>query len=154
MAMKIELRRVNRTKPESTYIRGFASNVTSQFGEDGMIAKIFDLIGVKNRWWVEFGAWDGKYLSNTWDLINNKGWSAVLAEGDRERAARLAETHRDRSSRVFVENAYPLPGEIQRVLQEVAVVLQHGRCIVDQPQRGFPRNVAAAQQKRQDEARG
>jgi len=104
--MKIELRRVNRTKPESTYIRSFASNVTSQFGEDGMIAKIFDLIGVKNRWCVEFGAWDGKYLSNTWDLINNKGWSAVLAEGDRERATRLAETHRDSSSRVFVENAY------------------------------------------------
>ena len=75
---KVELRRVDRTKPESAFIRSFASNVTSQYGEDGMIAKIFEFIGVKNRWCVEFGAWDGKYLSNTWDLINNKGWSRFL----------------------------------------------------------------------------
>ena len=101
---KVELRRIDRTKPESAVIRSFASNVTSQYGEDGMIAKIFEFIGVKNRWCVEFGAWDGKYLSNTWDLINNKGWSAVLAEGDSGRAARLAESHRSRPSDVFVKN--------------------------------------------------
>jgi hypothetical protein len=70
-----------------------------------MIAKIFELIGVNNRWCVEFGAWDGKYLSNTWDLINNKGWSAVLVEGDEGRAARLAEGHRERAD-VFVKHAF------------------------------------------------
>jgi hypothetical protein len=104
---KIELRRVNRTKLESTYIRReFSRNVTSQYGEDGMIAKILELIGVENRWCVEFGAWDGKYLSNTWDLINNKRWSAVLAEGDEGRAAKLAETHAGRRGEVFVKHAF------------------------------------------------
>jgi hypothetical protein len=104
---KLELRRINRTKPESTYIRReFSRNVTSQFGEDGMIAKIFELIGVENHWCVEFGAWDGKYLSNTWDLINNKGWHAVLMEGHEERAAKLAESYAERSGEVFVKHAF------------------------------------------------
>ena len=71
-----------------------------------MIAKTFELIGVSNRWCVEFGAWDGKYLSNTWDLINNKGWCAVLVEGDDRRAASLAEIHRSRNAEVFVRHAY------------------------------------------------
>jgi hypothetical protein len=104
---KIELRRVNRTKPESTYIRReYSRNVTSQYGEDGMIAKILELIGVKNKWSVEFGAWDGKYLPNTWDLINNQGWSAVLIEGEEKRANRLSELHAARAGEVFVQNAF------------------------------------------------
>jgi hypothetical protein len=41
---------------------------------------------------VEFGAWDGKYLSNTWDLWHNQSWSALLIEGDAEREHALAES--------------------------------------------------------------
>ncbi|MDA9009202.1 FkbM family methyltransferase [Alphaproteobacteria bacterium] len=33
-------------------------------------------------WCVEFGAWDGIHLSNTCNLIKNRGYSAVLIEGD------------------------------------------------------------------------
>jgi len=84
----IELRRVRRTNPESTHLGTRARNVTSQYGEDGIIARIFELIGTRNKWCVEFGASDGQYLSNTWDLINNHGWSAVLAEGNEERGSR------------------------------------------------------------------
>ncbi|RCW80164.1 hypothetical protein [Phyllobacterium bourgognense] len=102
----IEIRRNKRTNPKSTYLREFASDVTSQYGEDGIIAKILDLIGTKNKWCVEFGAWDGKYLSNTWNLINNKGWNAVLVEGETTRADRLAGTHKSRKGEVFVENAF------------------------------------------------
>jgi hypothetical protein len=71
-----------------------------------MIAKILELIGIKNKWCVEFGAWGGNYLSNTWDLINNKSWSSVLVEGDPRRAARLAESYCDRVGSIFVKNAY------------------------------------------------
>lgn len=102
----IEIRRTNRTNPQSTYLKDYSSNVTSQFGEDGIIAKILELIGASNKWCVEFGAWDGKYLSNTWDLINNKNWKAVLVEGEPGRAERLAQTHEQRSGEVFVENAF------------------------------------------------
>ena len=37
----IELRRTKRTKPASRVLQNFASNVTSQYGEDGLIAEIF-----------------------------------------------------------------------------------------------------------------
>ena len=102
---KIELRRVDRTKPKSAFIRNFASNVTSQFGEDGMIAKVFELLGTKNKWCVEFGAWDGKYLSNTWNLLENEGWSGVLIESNELRAERLVAAYRSKSHRVCVKRA-------------------------------------------------
>jgi hypothetical protein len=66
--------------------------VTSQWGEDGLIEHIFSTIGTRNSWCVEFGAWDGKHLSNTWNLIENKDWRGVLIEGDRDRAAKLPKT--------------------------------------------------------------
>lgn len=101
----IELRRINRTKPESTYLRQYAKSITSQYGEDGVIDKILDLIGRVHPWCVEFGAWDGKYLSNTWDLINNQGWSGVLIESDAQRSAALAALHEARAGEIFVERA-------------------------------------------------
>jgi hypothetical protein len=64
-------------------------NIYSQTGEDGIIEKIFEVTGAENRWCVEFGAWDGVYNSNTAHLIRDKGWSAVLIEGDKERADQL-----------------------------------------------------------------
>jgi hypothetical protein len=63
----------------------FAANVYSQRGEDGIVQEIFRVIGAKNRWCVEFGAWDGVFLSNTCSLIRDHGWSAVLIEGNKER---------------------------------------------------------------------
>lgn len=67
------------------WLNGFAENVNSQAGEDGIIAKILEVIPENDRWCVEFGAWDGRHLSNTYNLIANRGCSAVLIEGDRER---------------------------------------------------------------------
>jgi hypothetical protein len=63
----------------------YASNVTSQNGEDGVLAEIIYRIGLKTGLCVEFGAWDGKHLSNTWNLWCNLGWKALLIEGDPER---------------------------------------------------------------------
>lgn len=63
----------------------YARNITSQFGEDGIIAEIFRRIGPRSRVCVEFGAWDGRYLSNTWHLWHQEGWRAVLIEGDAQR---------------------------------------------------------------------
>lgn len=68
---------------------GFASNVNSQFGEDGIIAEILSRIDdhrpLGERYCVEFGAWDGQFLSNTYSLIANKGYKAVLIEADAAR---------------------------------------------------------------------
>lgn len=58
-----------------------ASNVYSQFGENGIIDKIFEMVGTKNKWCLEVGAGDGIFCSNTRHLIE-KGWQAILIEKD------------------------------------------------------------------------
>jgi hypothetical protein len=59
-----------------------ARDVHSQSGEDGIIAAILERVGARDRWCVEFGAWDGQYLSNTCRLIDQDGYSAILIEAD------------------------------------------------------------------------
>ena len=58
-----------------------AANVTSQFGEDGLVAATLDRIGVQNRWCFEVGAADGMFYSNT-KQWRDAGWHAVLIEAD------------------------------------------------------------------------
>lgn len=70
-------------------LRSFRKKITSQDGEDGIIDEIFSRLGTETGWCVEFGAWDGVKLSNTWNLWSNKGWSAVLIEGDPKRFEEL-----------------------------------------------------------------
>ncbi|MFA6006373.1 MAG: hypothetical protein WC764_01450 [Candidatus Paceibacterota bacterium] len=67
----------------------YKKKVTSQWGEDGIIQEIFRRIGIGNKLCVEIGAWDGKHLSNTWNLWHNEGWSAVLVEGDSKKVKGL-----------------------------------------------------------------
>lgn len=64
----------------NNYLAGYAKRVTSQHGEDGVLAEILRRMGIAKGWCVEFGAWDGKLHSNTWDLVHTHGWSAVLIE--------------------------------------------------------------------------
>ena len=73
----------------------YAQNVYSQYGEDGILAEIIRRLGDKrlNRWCVEVGAWDGVFLSNTCDLIRTHGFSAVMIEGDPDRAALIRQNH-------------------------------------------------------------
>ncbi len=70
---------------ESRKLLRHAHNVTSQSGEDGIIEKIFEIIGIQSRWCVEFGAYDGKLHSNTYRLIAQNDWNGVLIEGDSDR---------------------------------------------------------------------
>lgn len=65
-----------------TWLLDFKYDRFSQHGEDGIIEKILEILPEKDRYCVEFGAWDGIAMSNTRNLIINKGYSAVLIEGD------------------------------------------------------------------------
>jgi len=82
-------------------LRQFASNATSQCGEDGIIAELFDRIGAADPWVVEFGAWDGEVASNSSALIA-AGWSAVLIEGDERRFSSLERRYANRDDVVTV----------------------------------------------------
>jgi hypothetical protein len=72
-----------------------ARNVYSQSGEDGILEKVLELLPERNRWCVEFGAWDGEHLSNTRNLVVAHGYSAVLIESEPARFAELEARHRD-----------------------------------------------------------
>lgn len=70
-----------QSKPFDSYLH----NVYSQNGEDGVIAELLQRLARGSvdlsNWCVEYGAWDGKHLSNTFALVE-KGWKAVYIEGD------------------------------------------------------------------------
>jgi hypothetical protein len=51
----------------------------SQNGEDGVLAKIFDLIQPECRFCVDFGAYDGITGSNTY-LLRLQGWRGLLLD--------------------------------------------------------------------------
>ena len=62
----------------------YDERIHSQFGEDGIIKEILNRIEIKNldKYCVEFGARDGISDSNTYNLIKNHNYKAVLIEGD------------------------------------------------------------------------
>ncbi len=83
---------------KNNWLATYARNITSQGGEDGIIERILEVIGKNNPGWcVEFGACDGKRDSNTWHLLNNKGWSGVLIEPVAEWYAGLKENYKNRT---------------------------------------------------------
>lgn len=62
----------------------FKSNEYSQFGEDGIIEAIFNIIKPFSWVCVEFGAGDGLDCSNVARLWMHHGWKAHLIEGNPE----------------------------------------------------------------------
>lgn len=72
----------------------YSSNTTSQGGEDGILTKIFQVVPTaREKWCVEFGAWDGKHWSNTWCLLHESDWHGVLIEADELRYKQLCDNY-------------------------------------------------------------
>lgn len=59
-------------------------SVYSQGGQDGVLETIFDIIGTQTKFFVEFGAKDGVYLSNTANLRINHRWTGLLMDAEPE----------------------------------------------------------------------
>lgn len=79
---------------------------TAQQGEDLMIDSIIKKLPLsENYWCVEFGAWDGKHLSNTYYFIAEKNWHSVLIEGEKNRFLDLKHMHGN-NPRCHLLNAY------------------------------------------------
>jgi len=63
----------------------YSNNITSQHGEDGILNYIIGSLEEKIiHTCCEFGAWDGVFASNCFNLWNTQEWSAVLIESDRD----------------------------------------------------------------------
>jgi hypothetical protein len=72
-----------------TWVLAFRHNVFSQTGEDGVIAKILDLLPPDDTWCADVGAADGIHLSNTRNLIANRNFSGVMIEANRSSFGKL-----------------------------------------------------------------
>jgi Methyltransferase FkbM domain len=82
---------------EDQWLLRHARVVTSEFGEDGVLEKVLEVIGPANRWCVEFGAWDGKVTSNTYTLMKQRQWSGLFLEPHPKRFQDLLATYSGQS---------------------------------------------------------
>ena len=64
-------------------LNNFRKRIYSQSGEDGLIIKLFEHLGIKNPTYVEIGAGNGKDISNT-RYLWEKGSHGVMIEGNRK----------------------------------------------------------------------
>ena len=69
----------------------FGQNIHSQYGEDGVIAEVSRQLDIKICNAMEFGAWNGYHLSNTFALVSDIK-KLVLIEGDIEKFKDLMQT--------------------------------------------------------------
>lgn len=87
-----------------------ASSSFSQGGEDGVLLRLFEQIGIRSRYFVEFGAWDGVTLSNTANLRLNHGWSGLLMESsDRADGVLVQREHVDAENVEALFRRYGVP---------------------------------------------
>lgn len=129
----MEIKAKLRVKPQSTYLRQYARNVTSQCGEDGMIERIFEIMGTSNQWCVEFGAWDGKLFSNTWSLINTKGWNGVLIEGNKNKFEDLNRMYAASGAVTLIDKYVEVEGEnsLNAMLEKIDIPIDFDLLSID-----------------------
>lgn len=111
--MKQKLQYVKQPKDYFLGLKKHKKNIFSQNGEDGVIAKLLEIIGVNGEGWCcEFGAWDGKHLSNTYNLIKNKNWKSVLIESDEQKFKNLQTTQSEHPDNIIAVHSmvHYLPG--------------------------------------------
>jgi len=106
----------------NNWLTAYRKYVTSQSGEDGIIEKIFKIID-GNQWCVEFGASDGKFCSNTWNLINNKNWSAVLIEPAKKSFKKLVERYNSNKKVICLSSFVSFSGQntIDQILSKTPI---------------------------------
>ena len=102
----------------------------SQFGEDGVIEKIFEIIEPGPKFAVEFGAHNGIKNSNMRNLVVNHGWSTFQIEGNPERAAALAKAYEDYPT-TKTQEAWVWPGNVEILFEENGVPKDLDLLVID-----------------------
>ena len=101
----------------------YRKNIFSQYGEDGIIEKILSILPDTCGWCVEFGAWDGKHLSNTHFLLSQKGYSGVLIEADPHKFRALCQTYSGNNQVVCINKMVTFKGQnsLDNILSQTQV---------------------------------
>jgi hypothetical protein len=93
---------MKRMSKTPTWLLENKRDVYSQTGEDGIIEKILEVMPENDKWCVEFGAWDGMFLTNTRNLIESKEYSAVLIEADKHRFQNLQHNYSQKDNVITI----------------------------------------------------
>lgn len=101
----------------------FCSNAWSQRGDDGIVRRIFALLGIEQGFFIEFGAWDGIYLSNS-RALSLRGWHGCFIEADRAKFEQLAQTYLQQSS-ISCVNAFVVPSPSPEGMTLDAIAATH-----------------------------
>lgn len=88
----------------------FAKDVYSQRGHDGILEKIMQELGITNGFFIEFGAWDGIYLSNTRNLYE-KGWGGCYIEANPQKYLELTQNYH--GTNVICVNSMVFPTNLE-----------------------------------------
>ena len=104
--------------------------VFSQFGEDGVIEKIFETIEPGPKFAVEFGAHDGVQNSNMRNLVLNHGWSTYQIEGSKPLAEKLAKAYAGHPT-TKTEQAWIWPGNIEVLFEDAGVPRDLDLLVID-----------------------
>lgn len=85
----------------------YKKDVFSQTGEDGLIEYFLSKMGAQAGYFVEFGAWDGKHLSNC-AYLAQKGWRGCFIEGDSNRFNDLVRNY-EGNKKIDTLNCFVMP---------------------------------------------
>lgn len=126
--MQIDVELDSSTQPFDAWRR----NVYSQCGEDGIIERLISMTGLSKGYFVEFGAWDGRHLSNCAKLAD-EGWSGCFIEGEKERWVALNENYAGRPDVVRLNAFVGCEGEtsLDNLLEQAGAPAAPGVLSID-----------------------
>jgi hypothetical protein len=105
-----------RRLDDPIYLDRFGYKVFSQNDEDGIIAEIFDRIGITNKKFVEFGVQDG--LESNGHFLLHKGWQGIWIDGDKKMFKKLLGHFQNpiRSKQLIAINAFITADNINHLI--------------------------------------
>jgi len=115
-------------------LKRYANNKFSQNGEDGIIEKIFEILPKQEAYWcVEFGAWDGKHLSNTYELIANQNWKGILIEGNPKKFPELIRTYQNYKNATLINKLVSFEGSntLDNIFKETNIPIDFDLLSID-----------------------
>ncbi|MCX7899500.1 MAG: hypothetical protein N2444_05375 [Methylocystis sp.] len=94
----------------------YGHKVFSQNDEDGIIAEIFNRIGIHSRSFVEFGVESGVECNSLWLLM--QGWSGLWIEANNAYYNNICSTHRHwiESQNLYIENHLITAENINKII--------------------------------------